>query len=59
MNQLVLLPLQQQLLLRKMLEAKVSDIDLQVASAARTEWNNRFVVSTLSPSASDDSLQNE
>jgi hypothetical protein len=40
-SQLSLMPLQQQNLLRKLLEDKVPDIDILVAAASRAEWNSK------------------
>ena len=39
LGQLAILPLQQQITLKKLLEASIPDIDALVAAAGRSDWN--------------------
>jgi hypothetical protein len=41
LSQIATLPLQQQLLVKKLLESAVPDVDTLVSAAGRAEWNNR------------------
>jgi hypothetical protein len=39
LSQLAALPLQQQAVLKRLLESHIPDIDAQVAAAGRSDWN--------------------